>query len=106
MHGEGLLWNCSGKATECGNSAGGAQLAANQIIFILKLSLCVNVVCKYFDATFGVSIKRHPNAMERVVGTPNKVHPPTLNTILHLWYTFWLRNWMTGTKVKGQSPWS
>jgi hypothetical protein len=44
--------------------------------------------------------------MERAVGTPNKVNPPTLNTIPHLWYTFWLPNWMTGTEIKGQSPWS
>ncbi len=61
---------------------------------------------KYFDATLGVSTERHPDALERVVGTPNKVHPPTLNTITHLWYTFRLRNLMTGTEIKEQSPWS
>ena len=66
----------------------GAPLAVNPNNFYFKNFPCVNVVCKYFDATFWVSTKRHPNAMERVVGTPNKVLPPTLNTIPHLWYTF------------------
>ena len=94
MHGGRVLLVCSAKATrqlECGNSAWGAWLAVNQINFSLKFSLCVNVVCKNFDATFSVSTKKHPDAMERVVQTPNKVHPPSLNTIPHLWYAFWLQ---------------
>ncbi len=42
MHGDRAPLDRSGKATrqlECGNSAGGARLAANQIIFILKFFL-------------------------------------------------------------------
>ena len=64
--------------------------------------LCVKILMPLF----WVSTKRHHDDLERVVGTPNKVHPSTLNTIPHLWYTFRLRNQITGTEIKGQSPWS
>jgi hypothetical protein len=60
-------------------------------------------LCKNFDATFWVSTKGHPNAMERMVRTPNKVHPPTLNTILHLAYVFQIRKRMAGAEIKPQS---
>jgi hypothetical protein len=35
--------------------------------------------------------------------TPNKVHPPTLNTMLHLAYVFWFRKRMAGAEIKPQN---
>ena len=101
----GLLWK-SNEAIGMRQRAGGARLAVNSNNFFFNSSCCVNKLCKYFDAAFWVLAERHPDAMERVVGTPNKVHPPTLNTIPHLWYTFQLWNRMTGAEIKGQKNWS
>ena len=47
----------------------------------------------------------HPDAMERVAATPNKVHPPTLEAILHLVCLCSCRLWkrMAGSEIKLQS---
>ena len=58
MHCDRVLLDCFCKrneARECGNGAGSTHQTEWSIIFILKLFL----LCKYFDATFWVSIKRH-----------------------------------------------
>jgi hypothetical protein len=73
-----------------GNGAGGARIALNQVIYIQNYSYCVNLLCKYSDATFRVLIKRHLDAIERIVQMPNKVHPLTLEAILYLRYIFQL----------------
>ena len=61
-------------------------------------------MCKSIDAIFWVSMMAHPDAMERVAATPNKVYPPTLQAILHLGYLFQLWKRMAGTVIKPQSP--
>ena len=79
--------------------AGGARIASNSIIILaLNYFLCVKFRCHFLGLN-----KRDPDVMERVAQTPNKVHPPTLNTILHLAYVFWLQNRMLGEEIKPQS---
>jgi hypothetical protein len=66
--------------------------------------LSVNPECKSFDANFWVSIMTHPDAMERVNRSPNKVPPATLQAIFHLGYLFQLgKRMMAGTKRYGAS---
>jgi hypothetical protein len=93
MHHDRVSLIRSAKATslwEHGNGAGGARLGvnANNVYFTI-FSLSVKLECKSFDATFWVSTIVHPYAMERVAATPNKVHPPTLQAILHLACLCW-----------------
>ncbi len=56
---------------------------------------CVNILMD----TFWVSMKRHPDAMERKAPAPNKVDPLAFNTIPHLWYAFQLWNRIGGTEI-------
>ncbi len=76
MHGDSVPFDCSAKEMrqrECSNGAGGAQIASgSNKNSSLKFSLCVNLVCKNFDATFWVSTKRHPDAIDQMIRMPKK----------------------------------
>ncbi len=60
-------------------------------------------VSESFHPNFWVSMMTHPDAMERVIRSPNKVPPATLQAILHLGYLFQLGKRMAGTEIKPQS---
>jgi hypothetical protein len=66
-----------GNVARCWGCAN-VQIASESNILKLKKSLCVNPVCKNFDDTFLISTKRHPNAIDGVVGMPKKVYWLTL----------------------------
>ena len=78
-------------------------------IYSIKIKIyhkLMQIIVSAEQINFGrskIGFSEDPNAMERVAQTPNKVHPPTLNTILYLSYISRLWKWMAGAVIKPQS---